>query len=76
MENQEEIWLPVVGYEGFYEVSNLGRVKSVDRIVWNKANKSSSKIKGTLLKPDTKSKLYAQVHLCVNGKSTPKLYIG
>lgn len=26
-----EIWLPIVGYEGKYEVSNLGRVKSVAR---------------------------------------------
>lgn len=24
-----EIWKPVVGYEGFYEVSNLGRVKTL-----------------------------------------------
>lgn len=24
-----EIWLPVVGYEDYYEVSNLGRVKSM-----------------------------------------------
>lgn len=27
----EEIWKPVVGYEGLYEVSNLGRVKRVAR---------------------------------------------
>ena len=27
----KEIWKPVVGYEGHYEVSNLGRVKSVER---------------------------------------------
>ena len=26
-----EEWRPVVGYEGFYEVSNLGNVKSVSR---------------------------------------------
>lgn len=26
-----ETWLPVVGYEGRYEVSNLGRVRSLDR---------------------------------------------
>lgn len=26
---QEEIWKPVKGYEGHYEVSNLGRVKSI-----------------------------------------------
>lgn len=28
-----EIWKPVVGYEGFYEVSNRGRVRSLDRYV-------------------------------------------
>jgi hypothetical protein len=28
-----ELWLPVVGYEGYYEVSNIGRVRSVDRKV-------------------------------------------
>ena len=27
----KEIWKPVVGYEGLYEVSNLGRVKSLPR---------------------------------------------
>ena len=27
----QEIWKPVVGYEGLYEVSNLGRVKSLPR---------------------------------------------
>ena len=27
----EEVWRPVVGYEGYYEVSNLGRVKSLPR---------------------------------------------
>ena len=28
----EERWLPVVGYEGLYEVSDLGRVRSLDRV--------------------------------------------
>lgn len=28
-----EKWLPVVGYEGFYEVSDHGRVRSVDRVI-------------------------------------------
>jgi hypothetical protein len=28
-----EIWKPVMGYEGLYEVSNLGRVRSLERIV-------------------------------------------
>lgn len=27
----KEIWMPIKGYEGYYEVSNLGRVRGVDR---------------------------------------------
>lgn len=30
-----EVWKPVVGYEGFYEVSNLGNVRSITREVKN-----------------------------------------
>ena len=29
--NNIELWLPVVGYEGFYEVSNLGNVRRVGK---------------------------------------------
>ena len=32
MENINEEWKPVKGYEGYYEISNYGNVKSVDRI--------------------------------------------
>lgn len=28
-----EIWKPVVGFEGLYEVSSLGRVRSLDRVI-------------------------------------------
>jgi len=28
-----EIWKPVIEYEGYYEISNLGNVRSVDRII-------------------------------------------
>ena len=31
--NSPEIWKPIVGWEGLYEVSNLGRVRSLDRDV-------------------------------------------
>lgn len=31
-ERNAERWLPVVGYEGMYEVSDLGRVRGLDRI--------------------------------------------
>lgn len=29
----EEIWKPIEGYEGLYEVSNLGKVRSLDRVI-------------------------------------------
>lgn len=29
----EELWLPVPDFEGYYEVSNLGRIKSLSRVV-------------------------------------------
>lgn len=30
-----EVWLPVVGYESYYNVSNYGRIKSLERISKN-----------------------------------------
>lgn len=33
MENNNEVWIPIKGYEGSYEVSNKGRIRSVDRII-------------------------------------------
>lgn len=30
---ENEIWLPLKGYENHYQVSNLGRVRSIDRII-------------------------------------------
>ena len=29
MKNRVEIWKPVIGYEGLYKISNMGRVKSI-----------------------------------------------
>lgn len=29
---KEEIWKPIKGYEGLYEVSNMGRVRSLDKV--------------------------------------------
>ena len=31
MSRLKEYWLPITGFEGLYEVSNLGRVKSLER---------------------------------------------
>ena len=32
----EEVWLPVIGWEGRQEVSNLGRVRTLDHVVIRK----------------------------------------
>jgi len=28
----DEVWMPVIGFEGFYEVSNFGEVRSLERL--------------------------------------------
>jgi hypothetical protein len=44
----EEIWKDVVGYEGYYQVSNFGRIKSVDRIK-HYSNRKASFLKGRVM---------------------------
>lgn len=48
MEN--EIWKPISGYEGLYEVSNLGRIRSLDRRVGARGGKLRT-IKGCVIRP-------------------------
>lgn len=46
-----ETWRPIVRYEGVYEVSDLGRVRSLDRIVPNSGTRGGSmSVKGRVLK--------------------------
>ena len=62
-----EEWRPVVGYEGLYEVSNTGQVRSVDRYV----KYSDGRIhlhKGKVLSPVKSNLGYLLVSLCCNGK--------
>ena len=62
----EEIWRPVVGYEGLYEVSSLGRVRSLDRYVKSKSYRLH---KGKILSPAKDTTGYLKVVLSCNGKS-------
>ena len=63
----EEIWKPISGYEGIYEVSNLGRVRSCDRfVVYNNGRKH--KRKGKVLSQSYDAQKYYKVGLCKNGK--------
>lgn len=64
-----EIWKPVKNFEGHYEVSTYGRVRSIDRVV-NSAIKHNNSVfrKGRILKPNLKSMGYLHVDLCVGKK--------
>lgn len=59
MNSINEQWKPVEGYEGLYEISNLGRVKSLN---YNHTGKER------ILKPIKNIWGYLQVNLCRNGK--------
>ena len=47
---QNEVWKDVKGFEGLYQVSNLGRVKSLERYVPSKPGVQRLK-KEQILKP-------------------------
>lgn len=68
-----EIWKDIKGYEGLYQVSNLGNVKSLNR---NKIYKDTFiKINERLLKPSTNKGGYKQVVLYKNdSKKTFKVH--
>lgn len=64
---ESEIWKDVAGYEGFYQVSNKGNVRSVAR-----KDSIGRKRDGRILKPAYDRGGYLNVGLCKNGKSKTK----
>jgi hypothetical protein len=67
-----EEWKPIMGYEGVYEVSNLGRVKSLERVV--PFGRATRVIKEKLLKQVKKGTCsYYSVNLPIKGKQHWKL---
>lgn len=70
-----EIWLPVVGYEGLYEVSSRGQVRGFARLLANSQGIMRN-WPARVLKPQPDSRGYTQVTLyCPNkGKKTLKIY--
>lgn len=66
MKNEE--WKDVAGYEGLYQVSSEGRVKSLERKLshWRGGERIQ---KERILKPGVRRKGYLFVVLCAGGKS-------
>lgn len=63
-----EIWKDIKDYEGLYQVSNLGRIKSMDRIITRKDGISQFK-KGIIKTPKINSDGYLTITLSKNGHS-------
>jgi hypothetical protein len=68
MKNNIEIWKDIDGYEGIYQISNLGNVKSLFRYVKNKHNTLSLK-KECILKLSNDKDGYKIISLLKNGVS-------
>ena len=65
----EEIWKWIDRYENMYQVSNLGRVRSVDRDVYCEVSPNKLQhIYGKVLKQGTNHKGYPIVYLSKDGK--------
>ncbi len=62
----EEIWKDIPNYEGYYQASNLGRIKSLSRIVLRKG-KYPFMSKEKVLKPALIPLGYCQIVLHKNG---------
>lgn len=64
-----EIWKDIKNYEGLYQVSNLGNVRSLDRKVWNYTKK------GRILKQTSNNHSYFYVSLNKDGNIQKHCYI-
>lgn len=65
-----EIWKDIEGFEGWYQVSNKGQVRSLDRYV-NHRSGGDRFMKGRILSHSIRSG-YCEVSLWINGEQTGK----
>lgn len=66
--NSNEKWTDIVGYEGYYKISNLGNVKSCERIIKHGLGNADRTIKSRIIKPYNDNHGYHMVSLSKNGK--------
>lgn len=68
-----EVWKSIKGYEGLYEVSNKGNVRSLDR--WSLHHDGVVRyLKGVVLKQNSNGDGYMTVTLCDGGRSTKNVH--
>ena len=66
-----EVWKDIAGYEGFYQISSLGRVKSLARVI-TKSNGVKLNVKETIRKQSKCPKGYLFISL--NGENKRKMH--
>jgi hypothetical protein len=70
----EEIWKDIPNYEGYYQVSNLGRIKSLKRVIY-KSDGTIRTLKERILSPVKDGRRYYKVSLHKNtNRKTLKIH--
>ena len=68
----KEIWKDIPQYEGLYQASSIGRIRSIDRKITQTANGGNVKFsymkKGRVLKQTVQNGNYQMVSISINGK--------
>lgn len=74
---EKEVWKDIPGYLGYYQISNLGRVRSLERTITYSPSKTypngrTMVLKQRILKPCTDQKGYEFVQLFINNRFRSK----
>lgn len=64
----EEVWKPIPGYDGLYEASNFGRIRSLDKVVRSARSRSGERTRrGRVLKQKRTQSGYMVIGLTKDG---------
>lgn len=65
-----EVWKDIAGYEGYYQISNFGNIRSVDRVIYSDKFHIGIKreLKGRTLNPSVNNHGYLSLILSKNGE--------
>lgn len=71
-DSMQEVWKDIPEYKGFYQASNLGQIRSVDRRISQLANGGKTRFtytkKGKILSQEKQNGGYLVVSICVNNR--------
>jgi hypothetical protein len=68
----DELWKPISGFEGLYEVNSFGNVRSLDRVILDNVRNCNRTLKGRSILANVGTTGYYYVSLYKNGKQTKK----